>query len=216
MPTNSAFDAYFKDAASRIAQNKTIQAPSNIWAGYKPTFKKEPTALDQAAGVAGNLGQGILDFLSTGTYAVAGVGQRVGESFAKLGQGDFSNVLPDIVGAGFVGGIQKGITEKRTWSDNLKDMGADETTSAWTGLALDVVLDPVWLIPGGAIAKGVTGTARGVGVASKLNQAGIKLTPEVAKGVQSATEGFTRPGFRNLTIRNKNKCSQPTRTTKLL
>lgn len=199
MPTNSAFDAYFKDAAARLSQNKTITPQSNPWANYKPIKPKATTPIDDAMGTAGNLGQGILDVLSTGSYAVAGIGNRIGESFTKLGKGDFSNVLADLtVVGGLAAGIGEGVAEKRTWSENLTDLGADEGTSAWAGLALDIVLDPLWLVPGGAVGKGITGTARGIGVGSQLNKAGAKLTPETVKGVQAATEGFAKPGLRNL------------------
>jgi hypothetical protein len=198
MPTNSAFDAYFKDAAARIAQNKTITAPSNIWAGYKPVTGATTKKSDTGDSLAGNLGQGVLDFLSTGSYAVAGIGQRVGESFAKLGQGDTSNILADLTGVGLVQGVTQGIQQHRTWSDNLKAMGADEASAGGWGLALDIVLDPTWLIPGGAVAKGITGTARGIGVASRLTKEGVRLTPEIMQGVKAATEGAVRPGLRNL------------------
>jgi hypothetical protein len=198
MPTNSAFDAYFKAAAARLAQNKTITPSKNPWEGYKPYKPEEVTPVDSAISVAGNVGQGVLDFLSTGSYAVAGIGERVGESVNKLGQGNFSNVLADITGMGAIQGAGKGIADKRTWSENLKDLGADDTTATWTGLALDIVLDPVWLIPGGAVSKGITGTARGIGEASRLTKEGVKLTPEVMKGVQGATADATRPGLRNL------------------
>jgi hypothetical protein len=197
MPTNSAFDAYFQQAAARLAQNKTITAKPSVWANYKPVTGEAVKGTD-TGDIGGNLGQGFLDFLSTGSYAVAGIGQRVGESFAKLGQGDFGNVLPDVAGLGFLQGLTSGIQNKRTWSENLQEMGADQESSAGWGLALDIALDPTWLIPGGAIAKGVTGTARGIGVASRLTKEGVKLTPEVVKGVQAATEGATRPGLRNL------------------
>lgn len=199
MPTNSAFDAYFKSAAARLSQNKTIAPQSNPWANYKPIAPKVTTPVDDALKVAGNLGQGLLDFLSTGTYAVAGIGNRVGESVGKLAQGDFSNVIQDIIpGYNVLAAANQGIQEKRTWSENLTDLGADEGTSTWAGLALDIVLDPVWLIPGGAIGKGITGTARGIGEASRLTKEGVQLTPEIMKGVQAATADATRPGLRNL------------------
>lgn len=205
MPTNSAFEAYFKLAAARLTQNKSITPQSNPWANYKPLTPKEVTPVDSALQTAGNLGQGLLDFLSTGSYAVAGVGNRVGESFGKLGQGDFSNVAGDLFNFAPIPGLGsasqaaiKGVNDKRTWSENLTDLGADETTATWTGLALDIVLDPTWLIPGGAIGKGITGTARGVGEASRLTKEGVKLTPEIMKGVQGATVDAARPGLRNL------------------
>ena len=196
MPTNPLFDDYFKQAAERLAQNKNI-TPTNVFAGYKPVSGEQVAAKKEET-LAGNLGQGLIDFLSSGTYAVAGIGQRIGESVDKLGRGDYSNILADLTGIGAIQGAVGGIQNRRTWSDNLKDLGVDQGTASGTGLALDIVLDPLWLIPGGAIGKGITGTARGVSTASRLSKEGVKLTPETIKDVQQATEGFVRPGLRNL------------------
>jgi hypothetical protein len=199
MPTNSAFDSYFKDAAARLTQNKTITPQSNPWANYKPLTEEVRKSTTKDDSFAGNLGQGLLDFLSTGSYAVAGIGNRIGESVGKLGQGDFSNVLQDVIpGYNVLAAAGEGIAEKRTWSENLTDLGADEGTATWAGLALDIVLDPAWLIPGGVVGKGITGTARGIGEASRLTKEGVQLTPEIMKGVQAATADATRPGLRNL------------------
>lgn len=198
MPTNPLFDEYFKQAAERLAQNKNI-TPKNVFAGYKPVTGEQVAGKTEDSSLAGNLGQGLIDVLSAGSYAVAGIGQRVGESVDKLRRGDYSNILVDLLppvaaAAGAVSGIQN----RRTWSDNLKDLGADQGTASAAGLGLDILLDPLWLVPAGAIAKGVTGTARGIQVASKLSKEGVKLTPEAVKGVQATTEGFVRPGLRNL------------------
>lgn len=199
MPTNSAFDAYFQQAAARLAQNRNIPAQNNVFAGYKPISGEAVKGNAEDSSLAGNVGQSIIDFLSTGTYAVAGIGQRVGESVDKLRRGDYSNILGDLLPpVAMTLGAVSGIQNRRTWSDNLKDLGVDEGTASVAGLGLDIVLDPLWLVPGGVIGKGVTGTARGIGVASKLSKEGVKLTPEVIKGVQETTAGFVRPGLRNL------------------
>lgn len=197
MPTNSAFDAYFQQAAAQLAQNRNIPTTSKVFEGYKPVSGEMVKGKPDET-LAGNLGQGLIDFLSSGTYAVAGIGQRVGESVDKLGRGDYSNVLADLTGIGAIQGAIGGIQNRRTWSDNLKALGADQGTASGVGLGLDIVLDPLWLIPGGAIAKGVTGTARGIGLGSRLSKEGVKLTPEAVKGVQETTAGFVRPGLRNL------------------
>lgn len=131
-----------------------------------------------------SLGQGLIDTLSAGTYSVAGIGQKVGENVQSIRRGgneamggvlDFLNPLSVLPAAG--GGIQN----RRTWSDNLKDWGVAEEDTFWPGLAMDVVLDPLWLIPGGAIAAGVKGTAKGVGLASAATKGGIKLTEPALK-----------------------------------
>jgi hypothetical protein len=206
MATNPAFDAFFRDAAARLAQNRQIgPANPNPYAGS--TFK--PTEFNEAKKreTDWNLGQGIIDTLSTGTYAVAGIGARIGESVDKLAQGDFSNVIPDIAGTipgvnfldptgrgGLFGATARGIEEKRTWSQNLKDAGADDTTAAAAGLALDIALDPTWLIGGGLITAGVKGTASGIRATSAANKAGVKLSKEGYEAVKtgsSATSPLT-------------------------
>ena len=198
MATNPAFDAFFKDAAARLAQNRTGGTGKSDYELSKlSTFK--PTAFNEAKKreTDWNLGQGIIDTLSTGTYAVAGLGARIGESVDKLAQGDFSNVAGDIIGnipgsnyfgaeGGFFGATGEGIQNKRTWSDNLRDAGADETTAAAAGLALDIALDPTWLIGGGFITAAAKGTAKGVAATSAANKAGVRLSKE---GYQAVKEG---------------------------
>jgi|688.fasta_scaffold22376_2 hypothetical protein len=198
MATNPAFDAFFKDAAARIAQNRKIGGGQSEYELAKlSTFK--PGAFNEAkkAETDWNLGQGIIDTLSTGTYAVAGLGQRVGESFTKLGQGDLSNVVGDVVGniplsnffgaeGGLFGAAGKGIQEKRTWSQNLTDAGVtDEGTAAAAGLALDIALDPTWLIGGGFIAAGAKGLNAGVKAASAATKAGVRLDKAGYEAIQA-------------------------------
>ena len=128
-----------------------------------------------------SLGQGLIDTLSAGTYSIAGVGQKIGENVQAIQQGDAGGALDlfnpfsSLLAAG--GGIQN----RRTWSDNLKDWGVAEEDAFWPGLAMDVVLDPLWLIPGGAIAAGIKGTTKGVGLASAATKGGVKLTEPALK-----------------------------------
>ncbi len=213
MATNPAFDAFFKDAAARLAQNRQIGQNKSLYELEKlSTFK--PAAFNEAKAKESdwNLGQGVIDLLSAPTNAIAGTGARVGESFTKLGQGDFSNVIPDIVGTipllnfldptgegGFFGATAKGVAEKRTWSDNLRDLNnpagikgvagqaiPDDIATTAGGLALDILLDPTWLIGGGAITAGAKGTAAGIKAGSAATKAGIKLSKE---GYQAVKEG---------------------------
>ena len=124
MATNPAFDAFFKDAAARLAQNRAGGTKQSDYELAKlSTFK--PGAFNEAKKreTDWNLGQGIIDTLSTGTYAMAGIGARIGESAGKLAQGDFSNVAGDIIGnipgsnyfgveGGFFGATGEGIQNK--------------------------------------------------------------------------------------------------------
>lgn len=198
MPTNPAFDAFFKQSAANVANPATAKDP---WANYAAAAKTGET-ISTAAKKANdwNLGQGFIDLLSTGSYAVAGIGNRIGESVSKLQRGDASNVLADLTGIGAITGAVQGVQQRKTWSENLKNLGVGTADAAGWGLGLDIVLDPTWLIPGGAIAKGITGTARGITTAAKLNQVGAKLTSTAVRDVAKATEGFAKPGLRNLSF----------------
>lgn len=213
MATNPAFDAFFKDAATRLAQNRQIGTGKSLYEMEKlSTFKPAAFNETKAKESDWNLGQGLIDLLSAPTNAIAGTGARIGESFTKIGKGDFSNVGPDILGTipllnfldptgegGFFGATYKGIADKRTWSENLRDLNnpaglkgvagqaiPDNVATDVTGLALDILLDPTWLIGGGAITAGAKGTAKGVAAASAANKAGIKLSKE---GYQAVKEG---------------------------
>lgn len=133
-----------------------------------------------------SLGQGIIDTLSAGSYAVAGIGQKVGENIEAIQQGDVGGALDLFNPLSALGAAGGGIQNRRTWSDNLQDWGVAEEDSFWPGLALDVALDPLWLIPGGAIAAGIKGTAKGVGLASAATKGGIALTRPALKEASEA------------------------------
>jgi hypothetical protein len=62
----------------------------------------------------------------------------------------------------------------------LRELGVEDKTATWLGLALDIGLDPTTYITGGVVA-GVKGTAAGARLASAANKANSKL-------VKSATD----------------------------
>lgn len=128
-----------------------------------------------------SLGQGLIDALSVGTYGVAGAGQKIGENIQSIQQGDLGGALDLFNPISNLLAVGGGVQNRRTWSDNLKDWGVAEEDTFWPGLAMDVVLDPLWLIPGGAIAAGIKGTVKGAGLASAATKGGIKLTEPALK-----------------------------------
>jgi hypothetical protein len=182
MGTSELFDKYFQQVAKQAAQNKTTPTPSSTGVTSSSLLGKDGVNAT-GSGVEGawSLGQGIIDFLSTGSYAGAGLGRGIGEATQKAQRGDLLGGIGSIIG----GPIQ-GITEKRTWSQNLQDLGVSEADSAGWGLALDIAVDPLWLIPGGAIAAGIKGTSRGVMAGAAASRAGVRLN----------TEAFNRAGKR--------------------
>lgn len=225
MPTNPDFENYFQSIAESIANKNRTSPKRNTWSGFAADVpaasgqqQTGSTSSQQKKESDWNLGQGLIDLLSTGTYAVAGIGQG-------LAKGDF-NIL---------GTAAKGINERRSWQQNLKDWDQVTRSSAtaqrtgvtingkyypnWQGanaeqiqnqasqntlgFVLDVALDPFWFIPGGSVAAGVKGTARGIGVGSALNKAGVPLNKAAIQDVKTATEGFSRPGLRNLALGEK-------------
>jgi hypothetical protein len=173
MATNKAFEAYFNQVAKNVSANrpKSFDTSAEL-AKYGKLSTSEPVG-GPVAESAWSLGQGIIDFLSTGSYATAGIGRGVGEATQKIQGGDLLGGIGAVLG-----GAGKGVAEKRTWSQNLQDLGVSEANSAGWGLALDIAVDPLWLIPGGSIAAGIKGTARGVQAGAAASRAGVKLNKE--------------------------------------
>lgn len=159
-----------------------------------------------------SLGQGIIDVLSSGTYLTAGMGRKIGENVAAAQAGDLGARLDAFNPLSLIAGGVAGIADRRTWSENLKDWGVEEGADTGflgmnqrdlSGLALDIILDPLWLIPGGSVAAAAKGTSKGVALASGASQAGVKLTDKNIKAAQKATQNFTKPLLTdNLTLDN--------------
>jgi hypothetical protein len=174
MGTSELFDKYFQQVAKQAVQNKTTPTPSSTGA---PSFSllKSNNITPTTGGVEGawSLGQGLIDFLSTGSYATAGLGRGIGEAAQQAGRGDLFGGIGSILS-----GPGKGITERRSWSKNLQDLGVSEADSAGWGLALDIAVDPLWLVPGGAFAAGIKGTSRGLMAGAAANKAGTQLSKE--------------------------------------
>jgi hypothetical protein len=211
MGTSELFDTYFQQVAKQAAQNKTTPTPSSTGVPSSSLLKQDSlTPITSGRESDWSLGQGIIDFLSTGSYYTAGAGRTTGEGIKAFQQGDILGGLSKINPiSGIAGGIQ-GIQEKRTWSQNLEDLGVSEADSAGWGLALDIALDPLWLIPGGAIASGVKGTTRGAVTAARVNKAGIQLSPEAIRVAgQRLVEG--RKGLPPATTKDMVQLSSPLR-----
>ena len=144
-----------------------------------------------------NLGQGFIDLLSMGTYSTAGLGRKLGENVDAIGRGlrsgdnlaafgaalDFYNPLSGVVAAG------QGIRDRRVWSENLTDWGVDKDVAPWAGLALDIALDPLWLVPGGIIAAPIKGTFQGARLASTATKTGVALTKPSIEAARDITRG---------------------------
>lgn len=148
---------------------------------------------------AWNLGQSIIDILSTGGYATAGLANKVGQNISSISQGDAGGFLDLINPLSVPGAITKGVVERRTYSQNLKDMGVGDNTATWLGLALDIGLDPTTYITGGTLAgvKGATQVAKagkgltesqkignflaGVGTGYQKGKANYKVTTTTRK-----------------------------------
>jgi hypothetical protein len=178
MATNKAFEAYFNQVAKNVSsgQPKSFDTAAEL-AKYGKLPTSEPVGGPIAQG-AWSLGQGIIDFLSTGSYATAGIGRKIGQGVQAGKQGDVGGSIAALNPFGLLAGAREGIAEKRSWSENLQDLGVSEADSAGWGLALDIAVDPLWLIPGGAIASGIKGTSRGVVAGAAASRAGVQLNKE--------------------------------------
>jgi hypothetical protein len=191
MGTSELFDQYFQQVAKQAAQKRTTPTPSSTGVTSSSLLGKDGVKTTGSGMESSwSLGQGIIDFLSTGSYAGAGLGRGIGEAVQKTQQGDLFGGIGSIIG-----GPGQGIAERRTWSQNLQDLGVSEADSAGWGLALDIAVDPLWLIPGGAIAAGIKGTSRGVMAGAAASRAGVRLNKEAFdQAGKRLTEGRRVPG----------------------
>jgi hypothetical protein len=209
MALNPQSEDTYKRIAASLAARRQPQSPAAGIQRIAPSrFFSEETPIEAPGGGSPqdfSLGQGIIDFLSAGTYFTAGAGRKIGQNIESLRQGDNMAAL-DLFNpiSNIKGGID-GINDRRTWSENLADAGMPEGGTAievgpfsmnqrdTAGLALDIILDPLWLIPGGAIAAAAKGTSKGVALASGLSTGGVKLTKDAVTAARNTTENFSRP-----------------------
>ena len=172
MGTSELFNAYFQQVAKNAAQGKTPSTgAADPLKSYSLLTSNTPKPTGQSKEGGFSAGQSLIDILSTGSYATAGLGRAFGEAAQKIGRGDLFGGIGTVLG-----GAGQGIADRRTWSDNLKDLGVEEGPASGWGLALDIALDPLWLIPGGAIAAGAKGTIRGGVAAAGATRAGVTLS----------------------------------------
>lgn len=178
MALNPQSEDAYKRIATAMASRRQAQSPAaSQQIAPSPFFSGEqaaPSSVEREPDW--NLGQGFIDLLSSGTYLTAGIGRKVGENVQSIQEGDVGGALDLInpLSTGLAG--VSGISDRRTWGDNLNDWGVDEKASPWLGLALDIAVDPLWLIPGGQIAAGIKGTFQGAKLASTATKTGVQLT----------------------------------------
>jgi hypothetical protein len=152
------------------ASAKTSSATGIDWGAAK---KNQPGAW--------SLGQGIIDVLSTGGYYTAGIAKKVGENVTAAQRGELGGLLDLLNPASAISSGVKGIADRRTYSENLRNWGVDDNTSTWLGLALDIGLDPATYLTGGAVAG-----VRGVGAGARLATAANKANATVVKSAAEA------------------------------
>jgi len=141
---------------------------------------------------AWSLGQGVIDLLSTFGYASAGTAKKVGENFSAIGRGDLGGLLDLLNPISATGAGIKGVQERRTYSQNLKDWGVDDNTSTWLGLALDIGLDPATYVSGGTIA-GIKGVGAGVRLGTAANKAQSTVLKSAAEAAANNITDLARP-----------------------
>ncbi len=204
MALNPQSDDLYKRIAATLVQNRQTPSQASLSPSPSRFFGAEtPTATPTGGSPERwSLGQGIIDVLSSGTYLTAGIGRKIGENVEAAQAGQVGGVLDAFNPLSLIQGGLQGIGDRRTWSENLADWGVEEggdtgvfgmKTRDMQGLALDIILDPLWLVPGGAIAAGIKGGAKGVALASGASKAGVKLSENAVKSAQKATENFQRP-----------------------
>jgi len=170
---------------------------SGATAGAKTTNTTGSSGIDWGAQKknqpgAWSLGQSIIDILSTGGYASAGITRKVGENVSAIQRGDLGGLLDLLNPLSTVPAAVKGVQERRTYSENLRDLGVEGPTATWLGLALDIGLDPTTYITGGTIA-GVRGAAAGTRLASAANKANAKVVRSATEAAAQNLPDVTRP-----------------------
>lgn len=143
------------------------------------------------SGGAWNLGQSIIDILSTGGYATAGLTNKIGQNVAAIQRGELGGALDLINPLSASGALAKGVVDRRTYSQNLKEMGVEDNTATWLGLALDIGLDPTTYITGGTLAgvKGAVQVGKGVSKLSSSQKTG-NLLSNLATGYQKGRANY--------------------------
>ena len=165
--------------------------------GAKSSAAFDVNAANQAVGAgaaqpgAWNLGQSIIDILSTGGYASAGVTRKVGENVAAIQRGDLGGLLDLLNPLSTLPAAIKGVNERRTYSENLKDLGVEGDAATWLGLALDIGLDPLTYFSGGTIAA-VKGATAGVKLATLANKANATVVRSAAEAAANNLPDITR------------------------
>lgn len=148
-----------------------------------------------------SLGQSVIDILSTGGYATAGMTSKLGQNVAAIGKGELGAVADFLNPVSLAAAGARGVADRRTYSQNLRDMGVEGNSAVWLGLALDIGLDPTTYITGGLLA-GVRGAAQGGKLAAQATKAGkvaVKPVPTVLPttrlaGAVKKTEAFAPVG----------------------
>lgn len=170
---------------------------SGASAGAKASTTSGTTGIDWGAAKktqpgAWSLGQSVIDILSTGGYATAGLTNKIGQNVAAVQRGDMGGLLDLLNPISNIGAAGKGVAERRTYSQNLKEMGVDDNTSTWLGLALDIGLDPTTYLSGGVVA-GIRGTAAGTRLASAANKANSVVVKSAAEAAANNLPDLARP-----------------------
>ena len=161
-------------------------------AGAKTSATYQPREYEaEGAGGAWNLGQSIIDVLSTGGYATAGLTNKIGQNFAAIGRGEIGAAADLVNPLSGVDAMVRGVSDRRTYSQNLQELGVDRNASVWLGLALDIGLDPTTYITGGTLA-GVKGAAQGAKLAAAASKGGstIVKSGEVAGTVDKTNKAL--------------------------
>jgi hypothetical protein len=135
---------------------------------------------------AWSLGQSIIDILSTGGYATAGITNKVGQNVAAIQRGELGGLLDLLNPLSAIPAAAKGVTERRTYSQNLRELGVEDKTATWLGLALDIGLDPTTYLTGGTVA-GIKGVGAGTRLASAANKANATV---LKSGVEAAANNL--------------------------
>ena len=159
-----------------LSAGSKATAASQDWEEWRKSTGERPSGF--------SLGQSVIDILSTGGYATAGMTSKLGQNVAAIGKGELGAVADLLNPFSLAAAGAKGVAERRTYSQNLRDMGVEGNAAVWLGLALDIGLDPTTYITGGLLA-GVKGAAQGAKLGAQATKAGkVRVKPVEGKAAE--------------------------------
>jgi hypothetical protein len=210
----------------KLAPNPAIfdrLAPAGTWDPNAWT-KAKPTVM------SGGVVSDVFDVLQAGSYGVAGVGRTVAQRIKAKPQpqGGMEGAIEDLYRkqtgttapppapmpkATLAQSFKEGISHRTSWREVLAEGGMSEKSAVVVGTALDITLDPGWVVTPLQVVGLLGKPLKTVYSALKGMRATKPLTDAADAFLKTAAEGLAGIGFR--TTEETRKLHELRQTTKL-